>query len=419
MIERRTPTGTEPRVRERAGLWAPFGYRDFKLLWLGLLVSNVGTWMQFTTLGYVVVHLAPTPALASLYTGLLGMSVAIPVLVLSPLAGAIADRVPRRRILLVTNSVLVVVALWLALLSTFGGLTLPLIFGLSAIRAAAAAFDSPARQSWVSLIVPRESLGSAIGLNSIAFNAPSVIGPPVAGLLIILTGVSAAFYVNAISTLAVIWAVYLMSPVPASTTTREPVLQSIAAGVRFLATHPVLHSVILALLATSLLVRPYAQMLPAYAAHVVYVDARGLGWLLAASGVGAIVGSLVTALVGSRKRAAVWFASALGMSLSAIALGATHTFMVAVLILIVMGMSVMSFAGSSNVLLQTLAPDEMRGRALSVFSMVILGLVPTGSLVLGTLGSFFGLPAATLGGGVLALAIVVFTFARNPALRSV
>jgi MFS family permease len=400
-------------------LWAPFGFRDFRLLWSGLLVSNVGTWMQFTTLGYVVVHLAPSPALASLFTGLLGMSVAIPVFVLSPLAGAIADRVPRRRILIATNSVLIVVALALALLSTFDRLTLPLILGLSVVRAAAASFDSPARQSWVSLIVPRESLGSAIGLNSIAFNAPSVIGPPVAGLLIIWTGVSAAFYLNALSTFAVIWAVYAMRPVPASTTTREPVLKSILAGIDFLAKHPVLHSVIVGLLVTSLLVRPYAQMLPAYAAHVVHVDARGLGWLLAASGFGAIVGSFVTALVGARKRAWIWFASALGMCLSAIALGATTSFIVAVLILIVMGMSVLSFAGSSNVLLQTLAPEEMRGRALSVFSMVILGLVPTGSLVLGTLGSLFTLRVATFGGGAIALAVVVFAFARNRALRSV
>jgi MFS family permease len=419
LIEDRARAETEPRVGKRAGLWAPFGYRDFRLLWSGLLISNVGTWMQFTTLGYVVVHLAANARLASLYAGLLGMSVAIPVLLLSPLAGAVADRVPRRHILVVTNSILAGLALALALLSTFDRLSLPLILALSSLRAATAAFDSPARQSWVSLIVPRESLGSAIGLNSIAFNAPSVIGPPFAGLLIIWTGVGAAFYVNAVATLAVIVAVFAMKAVPASTATREPVLRSIVAGVKFLAADPVLHSVILVLLATSLFVRPYAQMLPAYAAHVVHVDAHGLGLLLASSGGGAIVGSFVTALVGSRKRAWVWFASAVTMSLCAIALGATTSFQIAVLILIVMGMSVLSFAGSSNVLLQTLAPEEMRGRALSVFSMVILGLVPTGSLLLGTLGSLFGLPAATLGGGLVALAIVLFTFARNRAIRSV
>ncbi len=419
MISREAPAGTEPRVPKRAGLWAPFGFRDFRLLWSGLLVSNVGTWMQITTLGYFVVHLAATPALASLYTGLLGLSVAIPVFTLSPLAGAIADRVPRRRILLVTNAVLVAVALALAVLSTSGRLTLALVLGISVVRAAAAAFDSPARQSWVSLIVPRESLGSAIGLNSIAFNAPSVVGPPIAGLLIIWTGVGSAFYVNAISTLAVIAAVFAMRPVPPSTTKREPVLRSIWAGITFLATHRILRSVVIVLLATSALVRPYAQMLPAYAAHVVHVDARGLGWLLASSGSGAILGSLLTAIVGSRKRGTIWFASAVAMSLAAIALGATRSFGGAVLILIVMGMSVMSFAGSSNVLLQTLAPDEMRGRALSVFSMVILGLVPLGALILGTLGSMFGLSGATLGGGLVALAIALFAFARNPELRSV
>ena len=190
------------------------------------------------------------------------------------------------------------------------------------------------------------------------------------------------------------------------------------AGMRFLAGHPVLRSVVVMLAVTCLLVRPYTQLLPAYAAHVVHVDARGLGVLLAASGVGAIGGSVVTAIVGARRRGPVWFASAVVMSLGSIALGIANSFGIAVVVLAFMGLAVLSFAGSSNVLLQTLSPDEMRGRAISVFAMIILGLVPAGSLLLGSLASVVGLQASLSVGGAVALVLAIVIWATDPQLRA-
>jgi predicted MFS family arabinose efflux permease len=410
----------EQQIPERRStILAPFRFKDFRLLWFGLAISNLGTWMQITTLGYLVVKLAPTARSGSLDLGILGASAAVPVLLLSPLAGVVADRFPRRRVLFVTNVLQSLLALGLALLASFHLLTLWEIYVLAGMRSATQSFDSPARQSWVPLLVPREFVGNAIGLNSIAFNGPSVIGPPLAGALILSTGVAVSFYANAFATLAVVVALVFMRPAPPSSTSREHIFASMSAGVRFLWGDRVLHSVVLLLVVTCLLVRPYAQLLPAYAAHVVHVDAGGLGMLLAASGVGAIFGSLVTALVGSHKRGAVWFASAVLMSASAVVLGTVHVFAVALAVLVVMGLSVLSFAGSSNVLLQTLAPDEMRGRAISVFSMVILGLVPTGSLLLGTFASLVGLSTALVTGGAASLALAVWIYAGNRALRDV
>jgi predicted MFS family arabinose efflux permease len=403
----------------RSGLLEVFQYRDFRLLWFGLIVSNLGTWMQFTALGYTVVQMAGTPSLASLYVGILGASSAVPVVLTSPLAGVVADRFPRRQVLFVTNSAQVVLALTLALLATFHHLALWEIFVIAGLRSTTQGFDAPARQSWVPLLVPREMVGSAIGLNSIAFNAPAVIGPPVAGLLILSVGISASFYINAVSTFAVITALVFMRPSPASSTKREGVLASIAAGVRFLAGHPVLGSVVLMLTVTCVFVRPYAQLLPAYAAHVIHVDARGLGAMMAAGGAGAILGSLATALVGNHRRGVVWFASACVMAVCAIVLGVVHVFPLAVATLVVMGLATLSFAGSSNVLLQTLAPDDMRGRAISVFSMIILGLVPAGSLALGALASVIGLGYAMMVGGAISLALAIVIFVRNAALRAV
>jgi MFS family permease len=416
----RTRLPLEQYIPERRStILAPFRFHDFRLLWFGLAISNLGTWMQLTTLGYLVVELAPTPRLGSLDLGILGASSAVPVLLLSPFAGVVADRFPRRRVLFATNALQSVLALALALLASFHLLNLWEIYVLAAVNSGAQSFDSPARQSWVPLLVPREYLGNAIGLNSIAFNGPSVIGPPIAGALILSTGVAVSFYVNAIATLAVVVALLFMRPAPPSSTAREHVFASMLAGIRFLARDRVLRSVVLLLVLTCLLVRPYLQLLPAYAAHVVHVDARGLGVLLAASGVGAIFGSLVTAIVGSRKRVAVWFASAVLMSAGAIVLGSVHVYVVAVGVLVLIGLAVMSFAGNSNVLLQTLSPDEMRGRAISVFTMVILGLVPTGSLLLGALASLVGLSTAIVVGGAASLALALLVYTASRELRRV
>jgi predicted MFS family arabinose efflux permease len=209
-----------------------------------------------------------------------------------------------------------------------------------------------------------------------------------------------------------------MKPPPPSSTVRENVFASIAAGVRFLATDPVLRSVLLMLLVTCLLARPYAQLLPAYAAHVVHVDARGLGFLLASSGLGAICGSFLTAIVGAHRRGRVWFASAIMMAASVVLLGSVRSYLAALPVLAFLGLSVLSFAGSSNVLLQTLSPDDMRGRAISVFSMIILGVVPAGSLVLGSLASVIGIPATLQFGGAVALVVAVAVWSTNPALRA-
>ena len=414
----------EPQLEQappprRASVLEPFRYRDFRLLWSGLLVSNLGTWMQLTALGYFVVQLAGSASLAALDVGILGASSAVPVVLLSPLAGVVADRFPRRTVLFVTNGIQIATALLLAVLTTLHLIALWEIFVIAGVRSTTQAFDAPARQSWVPLLVPRENLGNAIGLNSIAFNAPSVIGPPIAGFLILSVGVAASFYINAVATFAVVLALVFMKPVPPSSTAREGVLDSILAGVRFLIGHPVLRSVVLLLVATCLLVRPYTQLLPAYAAHVVHVDARGLGLLLAATGLGAIAGSIVTAVVGAHRRGVIWFASALLMSAGTIVLGTVHVFGVALVVLAFIGLAVLSFAGSSNVMLQTLSPDDMRGRAISVFSMIILGLVPAGSLVLGSIASVAGLSHSLTGAGMLALVVAVVIWITNPAIRSV
>ncbi|MGH7728557.1 MAG: MFS transporter [Vulcanimicrobiaceae bacterium] len=409
----------QPIPERRSALFAPFRFHDFRLLWFGLLVSNIGTWMQYTTLGYVVVKLAGDARLAALDVGILGACSAIPAVLCSPLGGYAADRFPRRRILFVTNGLEVAFALALALLASAHHLVLWEIFAIAALRSVGNSFDSPARQSYVPLLVPREYVGNAIGLNSVAFNTPSVIGPPVAGLLILSVGIAAAFYINAVATLAVVLALAFMRPVPASSSGREGVFRAIREGIAYIAADPVLRAVVTLLVCTCLFARSYSQLMPAYAAHVVHVDARGLGALLSAVGIGAIFGSLLTALIGERRRGGIWFASAVVLALGVVALGAIHSFALALAVLVAIGLAVLSFVGSSNVLMQTLSPDDMRGRVISVFTMIVLGLVPTGTLLIGSLASVIGLERAYLVGGSLSAVVAVTVWLSTPELRTV
>jgi MFS family permease len=411
--------GEERIPDRRPGFLGPFRFRDFSLLWSGLLVSNLGTWMQFTALGYYVAALAPNARIGSFDIGLLGAARAAPVILLSPFAGVVADRYPRRVVLLLTNTTTSLLSFVIFALIATGHAPLWTLMITSALQAATQSFDAPARQSWVPLMVPREFVGGAIGLNSVAFNAPSVVGPPLAGLLIAGIGVAPCFLVNAFTTLAVVFALTIMKPAPPSDVQRGNVVGAIVEGLRYLIGHPILKWVVLLLVVTSLTIRPYNFLLPAYAVHVVHTDARGLGVLMAASGAGAILGAFFTAATGGERRGVIWLISATLAALGVAGLGSTSHFALAAAILPVIGLATLSFIGSSNIMLQTLAPDEMRGRVVSVYSMILLGLVPLGSLIVGSLATALELRWTLVAAGVAAALCAVAVGITQPKVRDV
>lgn len=410
----------EPLPRRAPALFGALRFHDFRLLWIGLLVSNLGTWMQFTATGYLVVKLSPTPQLGSLYLGILGAARAVPVILASPIAGVLADTWPRRRVLFVTNSAISALALLLATLTSLHAINIWGLIALSMVNAAAQSFDVPARQSWVPLLVDREYVGNAIGLNSIAFNAPAVIGPAIAGFLIASFGVASSFYVNAAATLAVVAALLFMQSPPPSSTAQESLWISMRNGVGFLLSHAILRYVIVFFMISALLVRPYSTVLPAYALNYLNTDAKGLGWAIAATGLGGFGGALVTALFGSGdRRGGLWLASAAAMALSVLALGFVPSLALAIPVLIVIGLATLAFMGMSNILIQTLSPDEVRGRAISVYSMVALGFVPGGAFIIGGLGSLIGLNRAFIIAGAATALFVAWLALSKPIIRTV
>ena len=410
--------GDLPVPNPQGSFLGPFRYRDFSLLWSGLLVGNIGTWMQFTALGYYVAKLAPNAGVGSFYIGLLGASRMVPVLIASPFAGVIADRYPRRLILLSTNILTAILAVLLAAALMTDKATLPVVLLLSGLQAATQSFDAPARQSWVPLMVPRELVGNAIGLNSFAFNAPSVVGPPLAGLFIAASGIAPCMILNAIVKFAVVAAVLLMRPAATSSTQRNSFLAAIREGIAFIYGHGVLRWIYLMLIVTALSVRSYNFLLPAYAVHVVHTDARGLGWLMAAAGAGAMLGALSIAALNVKRRALIWFVSGTLASAGVMVLGLTDNLTLAAIILTFIGLGTQSFIGSSNVLVQTLAPDDMRGRVVSVYSMILLGLVPGGALVIGSIARFVDLRMVFIGAGALCTIVGIWTYAAHPKLRA-
>jgi MFS family permease len=401
-------------------IFAALRYRDYRLLWIGLLVSNLGTWMQFTAMGFFVARMAGSAHQATLDLGILGASRAIPVLLLSPIAGVVADRLPRRRVLFVTNTTMALAALILALLATAHALNLIGLVLISALNSGANGFDAPTRQSWVPLLVDRRYIGNAVGLNSIAFNAPAVIGPAFAGLLIVWIGVAGAFYFNAGATLAVVVAVILMKPSPPPAQRAEPTWHAMKQGLTFIVRHPALRWIVLAQFVTAILTRPYSQLIPAFAVNVLHAGPRGLGWAVSAIGIGGFGGALVTAYFAQReRRSRLWLQAGLLMSAGVFALAFVPSLRLAVCVLFVIGAGTMAMMGATSTLIQILSPDDVRGRALSIYTMIAIGVMPLGSLVDGAIGSIIGLRETFALAGALCVALFFAIWIFAPIVRTI
>ncbi len=401
-------------------IFAALRYRDYRLLWIGLLVSNLGTWMQFTAMGFFVARMAGSAHQAALDLGILGASRAIPVLLLSPIAGVVADRLPRRRVLFVTNTTMALAAFILALLATAHALNLIGLVLISALNSGANGFDAPTRQSWVPLLVDRRYIGNAVGLNSIAFNAPAVIGPAFAGLLIVWIGVAGAFYFNAGATLAVVVAVILMKPSPPPAQRAEPTWHAMKQGLTFIVRHPALRWIVLAQFVTAILTRPYSQLIPAFAVNVLHAGPRGLGWAVSAIGIGGFGGALLTAYFAQReRRSRLWLQAGLLMSAGVLVLAFVPSLRLAVCVLFVIGVGTMAMMGATSTLIQILSPDDVRGRALSIYTMIAIGVMPLGSLVDGAIGSVIGLRETFALAGALCVALFLAIWIFAPIVRTI
>src|SRR5213593_3522070 len=404
----------------RTSAWSALEHRDFRLFWIGLVVSNIGTWMQQFGLGWLVVQLAikdGVPQLAPFYLGLVGLSRAVPGLAFGLFGGVVADRADRRRLLIMTQTSAAIVAGILAALTISEHINIVEIVLLSAMNSIIFSFDAPSRQAMVPRLVSDKELMSAIGLNSAAFNGATLVGPLIGGVLIIPFGVGGLMVINAISYVAIVVALVLMRPQPVDAVRHLPLIESIREGLSFIRGDPVLRWVVTLSVATALFTRPYIQLLPAEA-QFLGVGAIELSWLLAASGAGALGGALLTASLGGWKhRGALLVGAAFAHGTLLVFFGLQHTVLGALVFVGLTSLAVMVYLGMANTLMQTRTPDALRGRVMSVQTMVFIGFMPLGQMVLGSVGTLVGINNAYLVGGVLVTLLAGYAALRVSALR--
>ena len=372
--------------------------RDFRLFSAGQLVSLIGTWMQSVAQSWLVLELTNSP----FRLGLVGTIQFLPMLLLSPLAGVLADRVSKRRLLITTQSVMAVQALGLALLVWLGHVQYWHVLIMAAIYGLANTLDIPARQAFVAEMVGKESLVSAIALNSALFNGARVVGPAAAGLAIARWGTATAFAVNAISFVAVIAALIAMHTEGAPRRTGGRRMRSeIAEGVTYALHTPRILLVLFLVLFVSVFLFNYNVTIPLYARQGLNQDAHGFGLLMAALGLGAVAGALALAMMGGGRPAIrTLLAPALLLGLATALLALVTSFGLAAALLVVVGFTGIFVMAGANTSHQLTVPDDLRGRIMSLHMMVFAGMSPFGAFMVGALAERFGIRATLAVAGI-------------------
>jgi MFS family permease len=389
-------------------------HRNFQLFFAGQLISLIGTWMQNVAQAWLVYRLTGSSALL----GMVGFAGQIPVFLISPLGGLIADRYSRQRTVIATQTSALILAFVLAGLTLTGRVQVAHIFVLAALLGVVNAFDIPARQSFLVEMVGREDLINAIALNSSMFNGARIVGPAVAGILVAAIGEGWCFFANGVSYIAVIIGLIMIKVPPAATPKKGSAISHIAEGFRFAARTTPIRALLLLLGLVSLTGMPYAVLMPVFADHIFHSGARGLGILMGFSGAGALVGALALATRQGVVGLGRWVAVSTGVfGASLILFSFSRSFWIAAALLVPVGMAMMTQMGASNTLIQTMTPDPLRGRVMSVYSMMFMGLAPAGALLAGVMADRFGAPFTVAAGGAVAIAGSIIFALRLPALR--
>ena len=387
-------------------------HRPFRTFFLAQLVALVGTWMQTVSQAWLVLQLTNSP----FKLGLLGTLQFGPILLLSPVAGVIADRWPQRRLLIATQAVLACQAWALALLVATGRTRYWQIALLGLVTGLANTLDAPVRQSFVMRLVGRKDLVNAVALNSASFNAARIVGPAVAGLLIARLGVVPAFVVNGFGFAVVLATLLGLSDDQAARPPRAAsVRRDIAEGVRHVLRTPRMRAVLSVLFVVSLCVFNFTVYVPLLARTVLQLGPEGFGFLMAALGVGAVAGALA---LGARANPEPGLGLLLGTAAVACAclvgLSTVHHVWAAVPMLFVTGFAGIITVTGCNTAIQLGAPDELRGRVMSLYTWVYGGVFPFGSFLVGATSERYGVSVAFLLNGSLGLGLLLLLAATRP-----
>lgn len=380
-------------------------HRNFRLFWFGQCISLIGTWMQNIGQAWLVLKITDS----SFKLGLVNALQFTPVMLLSLFAGVIVDRFPKRRILLFTQTTLMILALILATLTLTGRVKYWHILVMAIILGFVNNIDMPARQSFIVELVGKEHLMNGIALNSSIFNAARLIGPAVAGMVMGIFGTAVCFYLNALSFLAVIAGLLMINTPMESATVKnpsyndKPVLENIKEGLIYIKNTPQVFITVILIALISTFSLNFNVLVPVLARKAFGLSEEGFGLMMSSLGSGALVGSIMLAATAHRPTFKILIGAALGLSLAETVLVLTHSQIPAMMLLALSGWMMVTFTASANSTIQVNTPNNLRGRVMSVYSMVFAGVTPVGSLFAGWLAGRFGPRIAFACGGCIGI----------------
>lgn len=393
-----------------AGAFPAFRHRNFRLFYLGHLLSLSGTWLQITALGWLVLELTDS----EVWLGVVNAGTSLPILFLSLFAGVVADHLDKRTILIVAQLVAFLQATLLAVLTHIGAINIGLLVALALVLGVANAFEIPTRQSFFVELVGERHLTNAIALNSAAFNATRMVGPALAGVLIGGVGIAACFYGNAASYLFVLAGLFaIRRPAPEKIPRTVSTLTNIREGFAWIWSEPAARIVVGFVAVASILLFPFTMLLPVFARDILAVGPEGLGILYSATGAGALTGGLtITAIAERIPRGKLLLLSGGGMAAFVGAFALSTIFPLSLLFICLAGFCMILSTATANSLLQVLVPNRLRGRVMSVYVVMFLGMAPIGSLQAGFLASLYG-ARYTLAAGAGCLLLILALRGRH------
>jgi MFS family permease len=414
-----TPTKSEPKPQPgqpKMETFASLRFPNFRLWFFGQTLSLMGTWMQSVAQGWLVYQLSGS----TLALGAVSFIGTIPTLFLMLPGGAIVDRVPRRRLLLTTQTAMMLLAFIMAVLAGTGKLQIWHIAVLAATLGIVQSFDAPARQALaVEMVEDRRYLSNAIALNSTIFNLARIVGPAIGGALLAAVGAAWCFGLNGLSFVAVLIALFLMRlPATGVAVRTAPLLEQTLIGLRYVWDDIPIRTMMLLVAVASLFGSSYAVLLPAFAANVLKVGEIGLGALNVAVGAGALVGSLIVAsLSQSRHKPLMLTAGSLLFPFALLGMAASRSFPLSLFCLAMIGVAFVTQNATINTLIQQVVPDELRGRVMAVYALTFFGTAPFAALQAGGLAQAFGPQIGVAVGAVVTLLFALGVLVFVPSVR--
>jgi MFS family permease len=391
--------------------------KNFRIYWLGMFVSLIGTWIQAMAQSWLIFKITNSVFLL----GMVGFLGSIPVFILSLFGGVAADRLNKRSILIFTQTAFMILAFALAILTQKGLITPLQIMLIAVLNGIVMSFDAPSRQAVVVELVGREHLFNAIALNSVAFNSSRMIGPALAGIFVASIGLAGCFYINGISFLAVIIALFFIKIRNGQRPDNQnTALADLKDGLRFMRSNPLLIVLIAMVGMVSLFGVSYMILMPIFADDILKVGVKGLGILMSSSGLGALIAGLVLAGLGDfRYKGKLLAGSSLVFSVALILFSLSKSLWFSIFALVLIGWASVTAVALINTILQTKVSDEFRGRVMSAFMFTFAGMMPFGNLIAGAVSQVWGVSLAVMASGLICTAFFVLAQVLYPDLRKI